>query len=185
MDEDCDDGTKVLQKVPFLSQICSNDFAEAAGGWDADGTALLISWGLDGPHPVPASAPAAAFIKNPALAKHIVSLRFCFIQGIGRRCYFLVTGLAATWGRHLPVSPSRGAADGGAPSPARDAGVPSLGRRAAARRSLSTAQELKFSLKGGVVSSPPGAGLGCTWPHRSAQAFVRAAAARRGPRRWP
>ena len=52
----------------------SNDRADAAGGCDADGTALLAAMGLDGLQPAQTLAPAAA-----APAKRKVSQSFVLL----------------------------------------------------------------------------------------------------------
>ena len=56
---------KLLARLQeHVAAIYSNNFAEAAGGCNADGTVLLASLGLDGPPQAQASAAAAALIKN-------------------------------------------------------------------------------------------------------------------------
>ena len=56
----------------------SKDRAEAAGGCDEDGTALLAVMGLDGPPPAQASAPAAVCREAAAQAKRNANLAFVF-----------------------------------------------------------------------------------------------------------
>ena len=59
-----------------VAAMDSKDRAEAAGGCNADGTALLAAIGLDGPPPAQASAPAAVRREAAAQAKRKVSPAF-------------------------------------------------------------------------------------------------------------
>ena len=177
--------------------IYSNDHADAAGGCDADGAALLAAMGFDGPQPPPqAPVPPAVRREAASPAKGKVSLAFVLFWELAGTDDLGSAGLTAIWDRQSrrgegsePDERWRGSKPGerwrgSEPGPGERWRGSEPGERWTCRGTsfaiYGSRVIFQSQAERGVVSFPPGADVATSF-----SAGPACGATPRAPRRWP